>query len=90
MAEVVTQIFIKWEFGVLWISQVALPIQEMQGTRVGSRGQDPSRDRRPNSLGIGASRSLWLLSAELVQQGVLGLLPTLLVSSLRVFMAVPV
>ena len=40
MAEVVTQIFIKWEFGVLWISQVALPIQEMQGTRVGSRGQE--------------------------------------------------
>ena len=35
-----------------------------------------SRDRRPNSLAIGASRSLWLLPAEPVQQGMLGLPPT--------------
>ena len=32
----------------------------------------PSRDGRPNSLGIGASRSFWLLPAELGQRGVLG------------------
>ena len=31
------------------------------------------RDGRPNSLGIGASRSLWLLPAELGWRGVLGL-----------------
>ena len=47
----------------------------------------PSRDGRPNSLGIGASRSFWLLPAELGRQGVLGL-PLLLVSSLRVLIAV--
>ena len=47
----------------------------------------PSRDGRPNSLGIGASRSFWLLSAELGWRGVLGL-PLLLVSSLRVLIAV--
>ena len=47
----------------------------------------PSRDGRPNSLGIGASRSFWLLPAELGQRGVLGL-PLLLVSSLRVLIAV--
>ena len=40
MTEVVTQISINWEFGVLWISQVALPTQEMQGTQVGSWGQE--------------------------------------------------
>ena len=40
----------------------------------------PSRDGRPNSLGIGASRSFWLLPAELGWRGVLGL-PLLLVSS---------
>jgi len=33
----------------------------------------PSRDGRPNSLGTGASRSFWLLPAELGWQGVLGL-----------------
>ena len=47
----------------------------------------PSREGRPNSLGIGASRSFWLLPAELGQRGVLGL-PLLLVSSLRVLIAV--
>jgi len=47
----------------------------------------PSRDGRPNSLGIGASRSFWLLPTELGQWGVLGL-PLLLVSSLRVLIAV--
>ena len=47
----------------------------------------PSRDGRPNSLGIGASRSFWLLPAELGQRGVLGL-PLLLVSILRVLIAV--
>ena len=47
----------------------------------------PSRDGRPNSLGIGASRSFWLLPAELGRRGVLGL-PLLLVSSLRVLIAV--
>ena len=47
----------------------------------------PSRDGRPNSLGIGASRSFWLLPAELGQWGVLGL-PLLLVSILRVLIAV--
>ena len=48
----------------------------------------PSRDGRPNSLGIGASRSFWLLPAELGWRGVLGL-PVLLVSILRVLIAVP-
>ena len=47
----------------------------------------PSRDGRPNSLGIGASRSFWLLSAELGWRGVLGL-PFLLVS--RVLIAVSI
>ena len=47
----------------------------------------PSRDRKPNSLGIGASRSFWLLPAELGWRRVLGL-PLLLVSSLRVLIAV--
>ena len=32
----------------------------------------PSRDGRPSYLGIGASRSFWLLPAELGQRGVLG------------------
>ena len=49
----------------------------------------PSRDGRPNSLGIGASRSFWLLPAELGRQGVLDL-PLLLVSSLRVLIAVSI
>ena len=48
-----------------------------------------SRDGRPNSLGIGASRSFWLLPAELGRRGVLGL-PLLLVSSLRVLIAVSI
>ena len=47
----------------------------------------PSRDGRPNSLGIGALRSFWLLPAELGRRGVLGL-PLLLVSILRVLIAV--
>ena len=47
----------------------------------------PSRDGRPNSLGIGASRSFWLLPAELGRRRVLGL-PLLLVSILRVLIAV--
>ena len=47
----------------------------------------PSRDGRPNSLGIGALRSFWLLPAELGQRGLLGL-PLLLVSILRVLIAV--
>ena len=47
----------------------------------------PSRDGRPNSLGIGASRSFWLLPAELGQRGVLGL-PLLLVSIFRVLIVV--
>ena len=47
----------------------------------------PSRDGRPNSLGIGALRSFWLLPAELGCRGVLGL-PLLLVSILRVVIAV--
>ena len=47
----------------------------------------PSRDGRPNSLGIEASRSFWLLPAELGWRGVLGL-PLLLVSSLRVLIVV--
>ena len=46
----------------------------------------PSRDGRPNSLGIGASRSFWLLPADLGWRGVLGL-PLLLVSILRVLIA---
>ena len=33
----------------------------------------PSRDGRPSSLGIGASRSFWLLPAELGQRGVFSL-----------------
>ena len=33
----------------------------------------PSRDGRPNFLGIGVSRSFWLLPAELGRRGVLGL-----------------
>ena len=49
----------------------------------------PSRDGRPNSLGIGASRSFWLLPAELGWRGVLDL-PLLLVSSLRVLIAVSI
>ena len=48
----------------------------------------PSRDGRPNSLGIGASRSFWLLPAELGWRGVLGL-PLLLVSGLRVLRECP-
>ena len=47
----------------------------------------PSRDGRPNSLGIGASRYFWLLRAELGRRGVLGL-PLLLVSIFRVLIAV--
>ena len=47
----------------------------------------PSRDGRPNSLGIGGSRSFWLLPAELGWWGVLGL-PLLLVSILRVLIVV--
>ena len=47
----------------------------------------PSRDGRPNSLEIEASRSFWLLPAELGWRGVLGL-PLLLVSSLRVLIVV--
>ena len=47
----------------------------------------PSRDGRPNSLGIGALRSFWLLPAELGWWGVLGL-PILLVSILRALIAV--
>ena len=47
----------------------------------------PSRDGRPNSLGIGASRSFWLLPAELGQRGVLGL-PLLLVSILSPYSGV--
>ena len=47
----------------------------------------PSRDGRPNSLGIGASRSFWLLPAELGRRAVLGL-PLLLVSIFRVLIAV--
>ena len=47
----------------------------------------PSRDGRPNSLGIGASRSFWLLPSELGRRGVSGL-PLLLVSILRVLIAV--
>ena len=49
----------------------------------------PSRDGRPNSLGIGASRSFWLLPAELGWRGVL-VLPFLLVSSFRVLIAVSI
>ena len=49
----------------------------------------PLRDGRPSSLGIGASRSLWLLPAELGWQWVLGF-PLLLVSSLRVLIAVSI
>ena len=47
----------------------------------------PSRDGRPNSLRIGASRSFWLLTAELGWQGVLGL-PLLLVSILSPYSSV--
>ena len=43
----------------------------------------------PNSLGIGVSRSLWLLPAELRWRGPLGL-PLLLVSSLRVLIVVTI
>ena len=49
----------------------------------------PSRDGRPNFLGIGVSRSFWLLPAELGWWGVLGL-PLLPVSSLRVLIAVSI
>ena len=48
----------------------------------------PSRDGRPNSLGKRASRSFWLLPAELGRRGVLGL-PLVLVSSLRVLQWCP-
>ena len=47
----------------------------------------PSRDGRPNSLGIGASRSFCLLPAELGRRGILGL-PLLLVSIFRVLIVV--
>ena len=47
----------------------------------------PSRDGRPNSLGIGALRSFWLLPAELGRRGVLGL-PLLLVSILSPYSGV--
>ena len=47
----------------------------------------PSRDGRPNSLGIGASRSFWLLPVELGRRGVLGL-PLLLVSILSPYSGV--
>ena len=47
------------------------------------------RDGRPNSLGIGVSRSFWLLPAELGWQGVLGLL-LLIVSGLRVLIAMSI
>ena len=46
-----------------------------------------SRDGRPNSLGIGASRSFWLLPAELGRRGVLGL-PLLPVSILSPYSGV--
>ena len=49
----------------------------------------PSRDGRPITLGIGASRSFWLLPAQMGWRGVLGL-PLLLVSSLRVLIAVSI
>ena len=49
----------------------------------------PSRNGRPSSLGIGALRSLWLLPAELGWRGTLDF-PLLLVSSLRVLIAVPI
>ena len=49
----------------------------------------PPRDGRPNSLGIGSSRSFWLLPAELGWRGVL-VLPFLLVSSFRVLIAVSI
>ena len=49
----------------------------------------PSRDGRPNSSGIGASRSFWLLPAELRWRGILGL-SLLLVSSLRVLIAMSI
>ena len=49
----------------------------------------PSRDERPDSLGIGASRSFWLLPAELGWQGALGH-PLLLVSGLRVLIVVSI
>ena len=49
----------------------------------------PSRDGRPNSLGIGVSRSFWLFPAKLGRRGVLGL-SLLLVSSLRIFIAVSI
>ena len=48
-----------------------------------------TQDGRPNSLGIGVLRSLWLLPAELGWGGALGL-PFLLVSSLRVLIAVSI
>ena len=51
-----------------------------------------SRDERPNSLGRGALRSLWLLPAELEWQGPLGIpngaFLLLLVSSLRALIVV--
>ena len=53
------------------------------------RNIPPSRDGRPNSLGIGSSRSFWLLPAELGWRGVL-VLPFLLVSSFRVLIAVSI
>ena len=49
----------------------------------------PSRDGRPNSLGVGVLRSLWLLPAELGWRGTLGL-SLLLVLSLRVLIVVSV
>ena len=49
----------------------------------------PSRDGKPNYLGIGASRSLWLLPADLGLWGALGL-PLLLVSGLRILIAVSI
>ena len=48
-----------------------------------------SRDGRPSSLAIGVSWSFWLLPAEQGQRWVLGL-PLLLVSSLRVLIAVSI
>ena len=49
----------------------------------------PSRDGRPNSLGIGALRSFWLLPTELGWRQLLGL-PLLLVSGLRVLIVVSI
>ena len=58
------------------VSPEGTGMSQVQGRQLQTRmgplgGSGASRDGRPNSLGIGASRSFWLLPAELGQRGVI-------------------